>query len=229
MKINYRQTRKPLKISCICHKFCRQKSAESKFGLAEQSFFTLIAGISHEIITYLTFYTTESRLVISKLTVQSLQWKVHNCNICHQILAQKCWPQISHNIFNPRKNSAYQDISHILCLARFLFSNSGWRVWLQTAQTRATGHCEDQRATNILPDNIGQKLAESFTVLTITHLLLNIMGKIEKWLKPEKVKATIWQLLSFNSIDQFPVLCDSLYIYKYSRSKLRYVSIGRRW
>jgi len=80
MKINYRQTRKPLKISCICHKFCRQKSAESKLGLAEQSFFTLIAGIlvmcagiSHEIITYFPFYTTESRLVISKLTVQSLQ------------------------------------------------------------------------------------------------------------------------------------------------------------
>jgi len=177
---------------------------------------------------YFPFYTTESRLVISKLTVQSLQWKVHNCNICHQILAQKCWPQISHNIFNPRKNSAYQDISHIFCLARFLFRNSGWWVWLQIAQTRATGHCEDQRVTNILPDNIGQKLAESFTVLTITHLLLNIMGKIEKWLTPEKVKATIWQLLSFNS-DHCPTVCASLYIYKYSRSKVRYVSIGRRW
>ena len=188
----------------------------------------MCAGISHEIITYYPFYTTESRLVISKLTVQSLQWKVHNCNICHQILAQKCWPQISHNIFNPRKNSAHQDISHIFCLARFLFRNPGWRVWLQIAQTRATGHGEDQRVTNILPDNIGQKLAESFIVLTITHLLLNIMGKIEKWLTPEKVKATIWQLLSFNG-DHCPTVCASLYIYKYSRSKVRYVSIGRRW
>ena len=54
MKINYRQIHKPLKISCICHKFCRQKSAESKFGLAEQSFFHVDCWYFGDVCWYFT-------------------------------------------------------------------------------------------------------------------------------------------------------------------------------
>jgi len=80
------------------------KSSRAKFFYVDCWYFGDGAGISREIITYLPFNTNAHLPVFS------------------QILAGKClcWPQIS-PIFNLRRNSAYPDISHIFCLAKFIF------------------------------------------------------------------------------------------------------------